>query len=139
PPNVEYLGHVPTARHNELNAAARLVLNVHRESMVRNGWSPATRMFEALACGIPLVCAPWRDAEGLFRLGDYVVAETPAEMEAALVRLARDEDAARRQAERGRETILARHTCEHRARELLDIVDALGAAGGDRTHALEAR
>jgi hypothetical protein len=47
PGNVEYLGHVPTARHNEVNANARLVLNIHRDSMVRNGWSPATRMFEA--------------------------------------------------------------------------------------------
>ncbi|HEX8903922.1 MAG TPA: hypothetical protein VF771_03730, partial [Longimicrobiaceae bacterium] len=45
PANVTYLGHVPTHRHNEVNASARLVLNIHRQSMIENGWSPATRMF----------------------------------------------------------------------------------------------
>src|SRR5690606_24170206 len=47
PANVTCLGHVPTARHNQVNGNARIVLNIHRESMVENGWSPATRMFEA--------------------------------------------------------------------------------------------
>jgi spore maturation protein CgeB len=98
---------------------------------------PTIRVFEALACGIPLVSAPWSDAEGLFRAGDYAVAATPAEMEATLLRLVRDEDEARRQAERGLETILARHTCDHRADELMDIVESIGAAGSAGTRTVE--
>lgn len=137
---VEFHGWVPSLGVPEVFARSRVTLHVPRRAYVEAlAGIPTIRVFEALACGIPLVCAPWRDAEGLFRLGDYLVAETPAEMETALVRLARDEDAARRQAERGRETILARHTCEHRARELLGIVDILGAAGSGRIPPSEVR
>lgn len=137
---VEFHGWVPSLGVPEVFARSRVTLHVPRRAYVDAlAGIPTIRVFEALACGIPLVCAPWRDAEGLFRLGDYLVAETPAEMETALVRLARNEDAAHRQAERGRQTILARHTCEHRARELLDIVGAVGAAGSDRAHPSEAR
>ncbi len=137
---VRFRGWVPSLDVPEVFARSRATLHVPRRAYADAlAGIPTIRVFEALACGIPLVCAPWRDAEGLFRLGDYLVAETPAEMEAALVRLVRDEDAARRQAERGRETVLARHTCAHRARELLDIVDALGAAGSGPVPPLEAR
>src|SRR5690606_5844981 len=59
PKNVVYLGHVPTDRHNAVNADARLVLNIHRESMVRNGWSPATRMFEAAGAAACQVTDAW--------------------------------------------------------------------------------
>jgi len=94
---------------------------------------PTIRVFEALACGIPLVSAPWMDTEGLFRPGDYRVAETPAEMTAALHHFCTDEDAAREQAARGLETVFARHTCDHRAEQLLEIVRELGSAGSAGT------
>jgi spore maturation protein CgeB len=83
---------------------------------------PTIRVFEALACGIPLVCAPWDDAEGLFRPGqDYLVARTGEEMAAHLRAILRDPALAASLAARGRETILARHTCAHRVDELLAI------------------
>jgi spore maturation protein CgeB len=90
---------------------------------------PTIRMFEALACGIPLVSAPWRDSEGLFKAGeDYLVA---ADGDAA-ARHIRDlhKDAALRRslADSGSARIAARHTCGHRARELLDIVAKVGSA-----------
>jgi spore maturation protein CgeB len=117
----------------EVFARSRVTLHVPRRAYVEAlAGIPTIRVFEALACGIPLVSAPWRDAEGLFRAGDYAVAATPAEMRDALLRLSRDEDAARAQAERGLETILARHTCDHRAAQLLEIVAELGSAGGCR-------
>ena len=78
PPNVEYLGHVPTARHNELNGAARLVLNIHRESMVENGWSPATRMFEAAGAAACQVTDAWVGIEEFFEPDEEIlVASTP--------------------------------------------------------------
>lgn len=83
---------------------------------------PTIRMFEALACGIPLVSAPWEDAEGLFRDGDYLRAADEAEMMQALARL-RDDPALRAATARaGLETILARHTCAHRVDELEAIL-----------------
>lgn len=133
---VEFRGWAPSVRVPEVFARSRVTLHVPRRAYVSAlAGIPTIRVFEALACGVPLVSAPWSDAEGLFRAGDYAVAESPAEMRAALLRLSRDEDAARAQAERGVETILARHTCEHRAAQLLDIVAGLGAAGSAGTAA----
>ncbi|MGE0717465.1 MAG: glycosyltransferase [Alphaproteobacteria bacterium] len=87
---------------------------------------PTIRMFEAMACGIPLVCAPWTDAEHLFRPGtDYLEAEDGDAMARHLAALAGDPDLRRSLARNGLETIAARHTCRHRADELLAIVDWL--------------
>jgi len=131
---VEFRGWAPSVQVPEVFARSRVTLHVPRRAYVQAlAGIPTIRVFEALACGIPLVSAPWSDAEGLFRPGDYAVAETPAEMRAALLRFCRDEDAARAQAERGLETILARHTCDHRAAQLLDIIAELGAAGSAGT------
>jgi spore maturation protein CgeB len=83
---------------------------------------PTIRVFEALACGIPLVSAPWRDVEGLFSPGeDFLVARSGAQMRARLRDLLADPALAAAVAARGRATILARHTCAHRVDELLDI------------------
>ena len=83
---------------------------------------PTIRVFEALACGIPLICSPWDDAEGLFTPGrDYLVARDPREMESAMRTVVRDRATAAALAEHGLATILARHTCAHRIDELLAI------------------
>lgn len=88
---------------------------------------PTIRVFEALACGIPLVCSPWRDSEGLFTPGrDFLVAQDGAEMRRHLAALMRDEGLRRELADHGLRTIRARHTCAHRVDELLDICRALG-------------
>ena len=86
---------------------------------------PTIRVFEALACGVPLVSAPWSDDEGLFRPGDYLVAETEAEMSRQLSRLRDDADLRAAVAAAGLATIRARHTCAHRVDELLAIVRSL--------------
>jgi spore maturation protein CgeB len=87
---------------------------------------PTIRVFEALACGVPLVSAPWDDAEGLFRPGrDYLVARDGAEMTRHLQAIRRDPDLRRALAESGLEAIRARHTCAHRVDELLSIVAEL--------------
>ena len=84
-------------------------------------------MFEALACGIPLVSAPWSDAEGLFRPGrDYLLARTEDEMVAQLRAVLEDDGLAQALRDSGLERILARHTCAHRVDELLTIADELG-------------
>jgi spore maturation protein CgeB len=92
---------------------------------------PTIRVFEALACGIPLVSAPWRDAEGLFRPGeDFLYARDGADMTDKIAAVLSDPTLARSLARHGLETVLARHTCAHRVDELLDIVSELEGRRG---------
>jgi spore maturation protein CgeB len=87
---------------------------------------PTIRVFEALACGIPLICAPWNDCEGLFRPGqDYLVAPDETAMRAHMRRLQADPAFAAALAQRGLERVRARHGCDLRAAELLRIVERL--------------
>jgi spore maturation protein CgeB len=93
---------------------------------------PTIRVFEALACGIPLVSAPWADTDGLFTPGrDFLLASTGEQMTERLGDLLRDPARARELAEHGRRTVLARHTCDHRARELVAICEAGGGVAAD--------
>jgi spore maturation protein CgeB len=115
--------------HRVPEAFARHVVTVHvprRPYVEALPGIPTIRPFEALACGIPLVSAPWDDAEGLFTAGDdYLVARDGEEMRAQLRRVLRDRELAQHLSEHGRRTILARHTCGHRVDELLAIAAEL--------------
>lgn len=85
---------------------------------------PTIRMFEALACGIPLVSAPWKDAEHLFRPGvDYLAARNGREMRGHLRALMHSRELRESLMHHGLETIRARHTCAHRVSELLSIIE----------------
>ena len=87
---------------------------------------PTIRVFEALACGIPLLSAPWDDSEGLFRAGeDFLVARDDAKMTHHLRDLAHDPALRAALVASGLQTIRARHTCAHRVDELLAIVGGL--------------
>lgn len=87
---------------------------------------PTIRMFEALACGIPLISAPWSDDEHLFTPGsDFLVAKDSEHMRHLLTLVLHDRRFAANLAAQGLETILARHTCAHRVDELLAIVEAI--------------
>jgi spore maturation protein CgeB len=121
--NVMYLGHVPTARHNEVNASARLVLNVHRESMVENGWSPATRMFEAAGAASCQVTDAWEGIEDFFAPGAEILVAASGEEVAAAVRGVGDARA-REIGEAGRRRALAAHTYDRRAREMDAVLRA---------------
>jgi spore maturation protein CgeB len=88
---------------------------------------PTIRVFEALACGIPLVSAPWSDSERLFRPGeDFLAAPDGAAMRRHLRALKNDPERAAALARSGRARIEARHSCAHRFDELLAICAALG-------------
>jgi spore maturation protein CgeB len=120
---IEYAGYLPNLSAPEVYARSRVALHVPRRQYA-NGLSgvPTIRVFEVLACGIPLVCAPWMDTEGLFRPGeDYVLANSGAEMGASLRKLLEDECAREQVASSGLETIRRHHTCRHRAEQLMEI------------------
>jgi len=126
---IEYAGWLPNYEAPRVFARFAATVHVPRRPYVESlPGIPTIRVFEALACGIPLVSAPWEDAEGLFSPGeDFLVARDGAEMREHLRLLLAEPDAARRLAERGRRTLLARHTCAHRVDELLAIHGELTA------------
>ncbi|MCY1020018.1 CgeB family protein [Pyxidicoccus sp. MSG2] len=129
---IQYGGWLPNHEAPWAFARARLTVHVPRGpyASVLPG-IPTIRVFEALACGIPLVSAPWEDAEGLFTPGrDFLVARDGAEMERHLRMLLADEGARHELASHGRRTVLARHTCAHRVDELLGICRELGVDTG---------
>jgi spore maturation protein CgeB len=124
-----YRGWLPNARAPEVFAQALATVHVPRRyyATILPG-IPTIRVFEALACGIPLVSAPWADSEGLFRPGtDFLVAQDGAAMTAHLRALAADPALRASLVHAGLETIRARHTCAHRVDELLAIVAGLAA------------
>ncbi|KQP91872.1 glycosyltransferase [Methylobacterium sp. Leaf117] len=126
-----YRGWAPNALAPSLFAQHLATIHVPRRFYVRHlPGIPTIRVFEALACGIPLACAPWDDTEGLFRPGtDYLVARDGAAMARHLTALRKDPDLRASLRANGLATIAARHTCAHRAAELLGIVAGLRAPG----------
>ena len=125
---IEFRGYLPNLRAPRVYGESMVTLHVPRRQYA-NGLSgvPTIRVFEALACGIPLLCAPWTDTENLFRPGeDYLCVPDGRTMAAELRRFIGDPAARRQMAASGRETVLARHTCAHRARQFLEICEELG-------------
>lgn len=127
---IDFAGYLPNFRVPQAFAAAAMTVHIPRRPYATGlPGIPTIRVFEALACGIPLVCAPWRDSEGLFALGeDFLVARDGEAMRRHLTALRGDPAVAASLAARGRATVRARHSCAHRVDELLAICRALGRA-----------
>ena len=117
PANVERIDHVPPAGHPAFYAASRFTLNVTRADMVRAGHSPSVRLFEAGACGVPIISDRWDGIEALLRPGEEIVLADGAEdVLGALQGMAEGARRAMGQALRAR--VLGGHTAAHRAAEL---------------------
>lgn len=117
PANVERVTHLPPSAHRSFYNAQRFTLNVTRAAMVAAGWSPSVRLFEAAACGTPIVTDAWPGLDDFFVRGrEILVADTSQEA----MRILRDVSEAERASigERARARILAEHTSMHRAETL---------------------
>ncbi len=127
-----YEGWLPNFRVPAVFAQFPLTVHIPRRAYVRDlPGVPTIRPFEAMACGIPLVSAPWHDVEGLFSVGkDFLMARTQREMASCLRAVLCDRDLADELSSQGRQTILSRHTCGHRVDELLHIHAQLQAPSG---------
>lgn len=124
---IEYRGYLPNLLSPTVYARSSVTLHVPRRQYA-NGLSgiPTIRVFEALACGVPLVCAPWSDQEKLFHPGqDFLVVKDGREMKDTLSALLRDSSACGQLAEQGMKTIRERHTCAHRAQQLISIYEEI--------------
>jgi spore maturation protein CgeB len=123
PPNVRYLGHVSTRDHNALNATPLAVLNVSRESMAANGFSPATRVFEAAGAGACLITDAWDGIELFLEPGSEVLVARDGAEVAALVE-ALEPERAHAIGEAARRRVLAEHTYAHRAVDVERLLEA---------------
>lgn len=114
PANVERIEHLAPADHADFYSASRATLNVTRADMIAAGWSPSVRLFEATACGTPIVSDRWPGIDELLVPGaEILLADTAADVETALARADLDAIGAA-----GRARVLAQHTAHHRAAEL---------------------
>ncbi len=127
---IRFGGYLPNLRAPAAYQASALTLHIPRAPYTGDlEGIPTIRVFEALACGAALVAAPWRDAEGLFRAGqDYWLATDGAACTAMIRELAANPARAAALGASGRERVLARHTCAHRAAELEAIVTDVSGA-----------
>jgi spore maturation protein CgeB len=124
--NLSYIGHLPPAEHNAFNCSALAVLNVTRDSMVANGFSPATRVFEAAGAGACLISDSWDGLDTFLEPEQEVLTcASGAEVAATLDTL--DQARARTIGAAARRRILAHHTYAHRAAQAERILAEAGA------------
>jgi spore maturation protein CgeB len=120
-PNVFYVNHLAPADHAPFLCSSPLTLNVTRAPMAAMGYCPSGRLFEAAACGVPCLSDGWAGLDAFFEPGsEILVARTPEDVVGA-VELPRAELAAMGRA--ARERVLAEHTADSRAEELVEILD----------------
>ena len=123
PANVERIEHAPPATHRGFYGAQNFTLNVTRADMIRRGYSPSVRLFEAAACGTPIISDDWDGLNTLFRPGDELLVARDATDVLEALRMAPKRR--RGIAARARARVLAEHTGAHRAAELAGHVHAL--------------
>lgn len=124
--HIEYGGWIPNSKVPEAFAQFRATVHIPRRPYTRQlPGIPTIRPFEALACGIPLISAPWNNTENLFRPGqDFLIVHNGSQMEQALRDVINDDDLSDAFSTAGLETIRTRHTCAHRVDELLSIYES---------------
>ncbi|MDX1654400.1 MAG: glycosyltransferase, partial [Candidatus Competibacteraceae bacterium] len=124
PANVERVEHLPPARHRDFYNRQRFTLNITRRDMIRAGFSPSVRLFEAAACACPVISDPWPGLDTFFSLSrEILVAETPEHTIGYLQAL--PEDTRQRIGQAARARVLAEHTAAHRAETLEGYISAI--------------
>lgn len=126
PQNVTHTQHIVPEAHRAFYNSQRFTLNLTRQDMIRAGHSPSVRLFEAAACGVPIISDYWVGLEDFFELEHEIfVARTSADVIRLLGSLTETER--RAAAERARERILREHTSAHRAGELEALLEGTAA------------
>jgi spore maturation protein CgeB len=127
PRNVERIEHLGPASHGSFYSAQRFTLNVTRAEMVRAGYSPSVRLFEAAACAVPIISDSWEGIETILTPGEEILISRSAGETLAYLREMRDEERAAI-GRRARERVLSSHTAEHRAIQLEQVLAELSEA-----------
>lgn len=137
PHNVKRVEHIPPPRHRDFYNSVRFAFNVTRADMVRTGYSPSVRLFEAASCGTPVISDNWEGLDGLFRPGlEILISNGPRDTIRYLNEI--DEDERRKIGCRARLRVLSAHTAAHRVDELegymKEALKRRGAGGRERAH-----
>jgi spore maturation protein CgeB len=120
--NVWFVRHVPPPEHPAFYCSSLLTLNVTRGAMAEVGYCPSGRLFEAAACGTPIVSDSWPGLDQFFEPGrELLVVRSSDDVVDAL---ARDPEELERVGQAARERVLDEHTADHRSRELLQLLEA---------------
>lgn len=135
PSNVERKDHLPPREHRGFYNRQRFTLNVTRADMIRAGYSPSVRLFEAAACGVPVISDYWKGLDEIFAIGsEILISKSSAETLEYLTKLGEEERLAIGQ--KARAVVLRRHTYSHRAAELVShawqVLERLAVAGHAR-------
>ncbi len=126
-PNIYFVRHLPPGEHPAFYSSSRFTLNVTRAAMATMGWCPSGRLFEAAACGIPVISDCWDGLDAFFEPGrEIVVARTTDDVLAALAMPEADRAA---MARRARERTLQEHTAARRAREMVAALEQAPSRG----------
>lgn len=121
--NIFFVRHMPPPEHPAFFASSRLTLNITRRAMAEMGYCPSGRLFEAAACGAPVLSDWWEGLEQFYTPGeDILIACSTAE---AMAAIEMEDSALRRIAAAARERTLAEHTADHRARDLEAALDTV--------------
>jgi len=131
PVNVQYIEHVPQNAHREFYTAQRFTLNLTRAEMVRLGHSPSVRLFEAAACGTPIISDTWEGLDAFFTPGSEILLAASADDTERYLREV-GETERRAIGERARQRVLRAHTPRHRAGELERYISEAAASRQER-------
>jgi spore maturation protein CgeB len=124
--NVWYLAHLPPADHPAFYASSRLTLNVTRAAMAEMGWCPSGRLFEAAACGVPILTDTWEGLDAFYTPGAEILVASGTDD--VLRALDIDDAELRAVARRARERTLDEHTADHRAATLIAALESAATA-----------
>jgi spore maturation protein CgeB len=126
PGNVERIEHLPPAQHRWFYNSQRFTLNVTRADMIEAGYSPSVRLFEAAACGVPIISDYWEGLGSIFAIGsEILVARTADDVLAILREMSEEERVAI--GRRAQQRVQLAHTSAHRAKELISHAEEAGA------------
>lgn len=117
PENVMRIDHLPPAQHKRFYNSQKFTLNVTREDMIKAGYSPSVRLFEAAACGVPIISDYWEGIESFFEPGkEILIATNKSHVKDYFENLGQKER--RKIGESARQKVLKAHTAKARAKEL---------------------
>jgi spore maturation protein CgeB len=138
-PNIHFVRHLPPPEHPAFFSSSRLTLNITRQAMAEMGWCPSGRLFEAAACGVPILSDCWEGLDSFFEPGKEILIARKTEDVVAALDLTDTE--LKRIAKAAREKALEEHTSERRAKELeilLQGSSSLSLSSGDPAAMMEA-
>jgi spore maturation protein CgeB len=125
--NIYFARHLPPIEHPAFFCSSRLTLNITRRAMAEMGWCPSGRLFEAAACGAPIISDAWEGLDAFFTSGDeIIIAEGAADVVKAIQT---DDHQLVTMARRARERVLDEHSSHQRAVELIELLERASGPG----------